>query len=58
MPGACARGAAGEPRLILAPISPSAQSAPSAVWTSTLQTTIEEGAPPTGGRFWVSIQWA
>jgi len=45
-------------RLTLAPTSPSAQSAPSAVWTSTLQTTIEDGAPPTGGRFWVSIQWA
>jgi hypothetical protein len=41
-----------------APISPSAHSAPSVVWTSTRQTTIEDGAPPTGGRFWVSVQRA
>lgn len=45
-------------RLTLAPISPSAQSAPSAVWTSTRHTTIEEVAPATGGRFWVSVQRA
>jgi hypothetical protein len=45
-------------RLTLAPTSPSAQSAPSAVWTSTRQTTIADGAPPTGGRFWVSVQRA
>src|SRR5207249_4434506 len=38
-------------RLTLAPISPSAQRAPSAVWTSTLQRTIEEGALGNGGRF-------
>ena len=45
-------------RLTMAPTSPSAQSAPSAVWTSTRQTTIDEGAPPTGGRFCVSVQRA
>jgi hypothetical protein len=57
--GSCAGSRAATTfRLTLAPTSPSAQSAPSAVWTSTLQTTIEDGAPPTGGRFWVSIQWA
>jgi hypothetical protein len=46
------------PRLTFAPISPSAQSAPSWVCTSTRHTTIEDGAPPTGGRFWVSVQRA
>jgi hypothetical protein len=45
-------------RLTLAPTSPSAHRVPSAVWTSTLQTTIEVGALPTGGRFWVSVQRA
>src|SRR5207249_2233861 len=45
-------------RLTLAPISPSAHRAPSAVCTSTRQTTIDDGAPPTGGRFWVSVQRA
>jgi hypothetical protein len=45
-------------RLTLAPTSPSAHSAPSAVWTSTRQTTIAEGAPLAGGRFWVSVQRA
>jgi len=40
-------------RLTRAPISPSAQRAPSVVWTSTRQTTIDEGDPATGGRFWV-----
>ncbi len=45
-------------RLTLAPTSPSAQSAPSAEWTSTRQTTIEDGAPATGGRFWVRVQRA
>src|SRR5439155_25877051 len=45
-------------RLTLAPISPSAHRAPSVVCTSMRQTTIEEGAPPTGGRFWVSVQRA
>jgi hypothetical protein len=45
-------------RLTLAPTSPSAHRAPSAVWTSTRHTTIEVGAPPTGGRFWVSVQRA
>jgi hypothetical protein len=45
-------------RLTLAPTSPSAHRAPSAVWRSTRHTTIEVGAPPTGGRFWVSVQRA
>jgi hypothetical protein len=45
-------------RMTFAPISPSAHIAPSAVCTSTRQTTIEEGAPLTGGRFWVSVQRA
>jgi len=45
-------------RLTLAPTSPSAHRAPSAVWTSTRQTTMAVGAPPTGGRFWVSVQRA
>jgi hypothetical protein len=45
-------------RLTLAPTSPSAQSVPSAVWTSTRQTTIEVGAAPIGGRFCVSVQRA
>jgi hypothetical protein len=47
-----------DPRLTLAPTSPSAHSVPSTVWTSTRQTTIADGAPPTGGRFWVSVQRA
>ena len=50
--------AAGADRVTLAPTSPSAQSAPSSVWTSTLQTTIDDGAPGAGGRFWVSVQRA
>ena len=45
-------------RLTVAPISPSAHSPPSTVCTSTLQTTTAEGAPPTGGRFCVSVQRA
>ncbi len=45
-------------RLTFAPTSPSAQSAPSTVWTSTRQTTMAEVAPPTGGRFWVRVQRA
>src|ERR1700681_4378135 len=45
-------------RRTLAPTSPSAQSSPSAVSTSTRHTTIEFGAPPIGGRFWVSVQRA
>ena len=45
-------------RRTLAPTSPSAQSAPSAVWTSTRHTTIAVGAPPTGGRVWVSVHRA
>jgi hypothetical protein len=45
-------------RRTLAPTSPSAHSAPSIVWTSTRQTTMAVGAPPTGGRFWVSVQRA
>src|SRR6266851_6942714 len=45
-------------RLTLAPTSPSAHRAPSAVCRSTRHTTIEFGAPPTGGRFWVSVQRA
>jgi hypothetical protein len=45
-------------RLTLAPTSPSAHRAPSAVWRSTRHTTIEVDAPPTGGRFWVSVQRA
>src|SRR5439155_24686996 len=45
-------------RFTLAPTSPSAHMAPSAVCTSTRQTTIEEAAPPMGGRFWVSVQRA
>ncbi len=45
-------------RRTLAPTSPSAHRAPSAVWTSTRQTTIAVGAPPTGGRFWVRVQRA
>ncbi len=61
--GACAPSwtsgrAAGAARLTLAPTSPSAHSAPSMVWTSTRQTTIEEGAAGTGGLFWVSVQRA
>src|SRR2546428_6161708 len=62
-------GAAGVPSVVqaraacalrrtLAPTSPSAHSAPSAVWMSTRQTTMAVGAPPTGGRFWVSVQRA
>ncbi len=45
-------------RRTLAPTSPSAHNAPSAVWTSTRQTTMAVGAPPTGGRFWVRVQRA
>ncbi len=45
-------------RLTLAPTSPSAQSSPSAVMTSTRHTTMEFGAAPIGGRFWVSVQRA
>jgi hypothetical protein len=45
-------------RRMLAPTSPSAHSAPSIVWTSTRQTTMAVCAPPTGGRFWVSVQRA
>jgi len=55
--GAAAR-AAWALRRTLAPTSPSAHNAPSAVWTSTRQTTMAVGAPPTGGRFWVSVQRA
>ncbi|TMF43005.1 MAG: hypothetical protein E6I23_12230 [Chloroflexi bacterium] len=50
--------AAGALRRTLAPTSPSAHMAPSAVWTSTLHTTMAVGAPPTGGRFCVSVQRA
>jgi hypothetical protein len=57
--GSGPRGRAGWAlRRTLAPTSPSAQSAPSAVCTSTRQTTIAVGAPPIGGRFWVSVQRA
>jgi hypothetical protein len=57
--GSASRGCPGAAaRFTLAPTSPSAQSAPSTVCTSTRQTTIEEGAPPTGGLFWVSVQRA
>jgi len=45
-------------RLTLAPTSPSAHKAPSTVCRSTRHTTIDVGAPPTGGRFWVSVQRA
>jgi hypothetical protein len=45
-------------RVTLAPTSPSAHRAPSAVCTSTRQTTIAVATPPTGGRFWVSVQRA
>ena len=45
-------------RVTLAPTSPSAHMVPSARCTSTRQTTIEVGAPPIGGRFWVSVQRA
>jgi hypothetical protein len=49
----------GDPfRSTLAPISPSAHSAPPALSTSTRQTTIAVGEPPTGARFWVSVQRA
>src|SRR5437773_2533199 len=51
-------GAGVAPRLTLAPTSPSAHMAPSTVWTSTLQTTTDDAAPPRGGRFWVSVQRA
>ena len=57
-PSAAACRAAWARRRTLAPTSPSAQSAPSAVWTSTRQTTMAVGAPPTGGRFWVSVHRA
>jgi len=43
---------------MLAPTSPSAQSAPSAVWTSTRHTATAVRALPTGARFWVSVQRA
>jgi hypothetical protein len=42
----------------LAPISPSAHTAPSAVCTSTRHTAIAAGAPCTAGRFCVSVQRA
>src|SRR5258708_759599 len=42
----------------LAPTSPSAHSAPPAVWTSTRQTTIAVEEPPTGARVWVRVQRA
>ena len=45
-------------RKMLAPTSPSAQSAPSAVWTSTRHTATAVRALPTGARFWVSVQRA
>ena len=45
-------------RMTLAPTSPSAHSSPSAVWTSTRQTTIAVVTGPTGGRFWVRVQRA
>jgi hypothetical protein len=45
-------------RQTLAPTSPSAHSAPSAVWTSTRHTTIDDVAPAEGGRFWVKVQRA
>jgi len=54
-PRCCAAAAS---RLTLAPTSPSAHSAPSVVWTSTLQTTTADGAPPRGGRFCVSVHRA
>src|SRR5438132_1404001 len=56
---AAGRGrSAATPRFTLAPISPSAQRAPSRVCTSTRQTTIDDGAPLAGGRFWVSVHRA
>jgi hypothetical protein len=45
-------------RMTLAPTSPSAQRAPSAVCTSTRQTTMAVVTFPTGGRFCVSVQRA
>ena len=45
-------------RLTVAPTSPSAHIAPSAVWRSTRHTTIEEEAPAAGGRFCVRVQRA
>jgi hypothetical protein len=52
--------AAGAPerRNTLAPTSPSAQTAPSVVCTSTRHTAMPLRAPCTGGRFWVSVQRA
>ena len=43
---------------MLAPTSPSAHNAPSAVCTSTRQTAIAVRALPTGARFWVRVQRA
>jgi hypothetical protein len=56
----CLTGWAADPalRLTVAPTSPSAQSAPSALWTSTRQTTIAAVAPAAGGRFCVRVQRA
>jgi hypothetical protein len=56
--GISARARAPESRLTLAPTSPSAQRAPSVVWTSTRHTTTADGAAPIGGRFWVKVQRA
>jgi len=54
----CGGRAGAAARNTLAPTSPSAQSAPSVVCTSTRHTAIEVLAPPTGARFWVSVQRA
>ena len=45
-------------RTTLAPTSPSAQTVPSAIWTSTRQTAIAVRPPPTGARFCVSVHRA
>ena len=50
--------AAAERLKTLAPTSPSAQIAPSAVCTSTRQTAMAVIDPCTGGRFWVRVQVA
>jgi hypothetical protein len=59
---ACAAGClVGGPvtwRLTVAPTSPSAHIAPSAVCRSTRHTTIDDVAPVAGGRFWVKVQRA
>ncbi len=51
-------GTAAACRWTLAPTSPAAQRAPSAVCTSTRQTATAVAEPPTGGRFWVRVHRA